>query len=372
VSEAGEELRGTPLAAVHAAAGARMVPFAGWSMPVQYRSIVAEHTAVRERAGLFDVSHMGEFFVTGAGAAAYLGRVFSAGVADLAVGRARYGLLPNERGGVVDDVIVYRLAEDRFLVCVNAANLAKDWIWMRGHADVSVELEDASEATALLAVQGPAALAVLASLAPDVAALDRFGVGSISLAGADALVARTGYTGEDGAEIFVAAEAAADLWRALLYAGADAGLEPCGLGARDTLRLEAALPLYGHEIDDETSPFEARLGWTVKLDRPEMVGFAALSRARSEGVARRTIGLRITGGIAREGAAVVRAADGAAVGHVTSGGHGPTVGGAIALALVDKAAASDDLAVEVRGKRRAASVTDLPFYVRHSRNSVEG
>jgi aminomethyltransferase len=364
--------RRTPLYDEHVAAGARMVEFAGWAMPVQYRSILEEHQAVRRSAGLFDVSHMGEVEITGPGAEALCARLFTNDARVLVPGRAQYSMIPNEHGGVVDDIIVYRLAAERFLVCVNASNAAKDLAWILARPLDGATVVDRSDETALIAVQGPAAVALVETISPGIASLPRFGCEERRAAGIDVVAARTGYTGEDGVELFCPAHAAVDLWRAL--AGADGGATPCGLGARDTLRIEAALPLYGHELGEDISPYEAGLGWAVKLNRDDMVGRDALDRARAN-PPRRLVGLLVDGGIAREGAPVFPHGAAEPAGIVTSGTHSPTLGRAVAMALVARpaapplppgvqTAATADFEVEIRGKRRAASVTRLPFCVK--------
>ncbi len=365
-------MRRTPLYDEHVAAGARMVEFAGWQMPVQYKSIVAEHHAVRGAAGLFDVSHMGEVELSGPGAEAACARLFTNDVRTLAVGSAQYSLIANPCGGLIDDIIVYRIGADRFWVCVNASNAAADLAWIREHEDGSCRIDDHSDATGLIAIQGPQAASILATLAPAAASLPRFAVARLQVAGVEALVARTGYTGEDGFELFVDADATGNVWRVLLDSGRDRGLIACGLGARDTLRLEAALPLYGHELGPETSPFEARVGWAVKLNRPDMVGYEALSAAAAGAVRRRLVGFFVEGGIAREGAPVF--AGGSAqigeavrqVGNVTSGSHSPTLGRAVAMAIIERDAGEGPFEIEVRGKRRSAVVTNLPFYVKRA------
>jgi aminomethyltransferase len=357
-------MKRTPLHAEHLAAGARMVDFAGWEMPVQYRSIVEEHRAVRDGAGLFDVSHMGEVELSGPGAEQACARLFTNDARVLEPGQAQYTLIANEQGGVVDDVIVYRLEASRFLVCVNAANTDKDVAWIERHGRGLCTIEDASARYALIAIQGPAAASIMGGLAPAAAGLARFRCGRVAVATADAEVeafaARTGYTGEDGFELFVEPGRAVGVWRALCAAGA----VPAGLGARDTLRLEAGLPLYGHELGDDVSPYEVGLGWAVKLNRADMVGHDALERAKREGVPRRLIGLEVDGGIARAGCVVL--ASGREIGNVTSGSHCPTMGKPLALALVGRGESLDDLAVRIRGKLRGARVTAVPFYVRHA------
>ncbi len=366
------EPRRTPLHDLHVAAGARMVEFAGWRMPVQYTSIVDEHLTVRSKAGLFDVSHMGEVLLTGPGAESCCARLFANDARRLRVGRAQYSLICNDAGGVVDDIIVYRLEPETFLACVNASNAERDIAWIRERAQGECAIEDACDRYGLLALQGPAAVAVVEALAPDVAAavtsLPRVGGARTQMAGNEVIVARTGYTGEDGFEMFVAADAAAALWEAILAAGAAHGLVPVGLGARDTLRLEAALPLYGHELDADTSPFEAGLDWVVKLDRPDMIGFAALQAAHDGGARRQLIGLEVSSGIARDGCQVL--ASGTSIGKVTSGSYSPCRESGVALAMVDREALMGggeeavELAVEIRGKRKAAQRIELPFYER--------
>jgi aminomethyltransferase len=354
-------MRRTPLYDEHVAAGARMVEFAGFEMPVQYASIVEEHLAVRTSCGVFDVSHMGELLIEGPRALECVSRVFSNDAATLEPGRAQYSLIPNERGGIVDDVIVYRLGDESFFVCVNASNAAKDFEWVRSHAPASgCTVLDVGAEYALIAVQGPDAVDLVDELLPGAAALDRFAFFPARVRGRRALVARTGYTGEDGFEIFIDTAAAVGLWRELCERGA----AEAGLGARDTLRLEAALPLYGHELGEAISPYEARVGWAVKLNREDMIGYEALCRAKADPAKRRTVGLVMETGIAREGCAVL--ASGVRIGAVTSGTHGPTVGRGVALALIDRDPAGLVLAVDVRGKVRNARVTPLPFYVRQA------
>jgi len=360
-------MKRTPLYEEHVAAGARMVEFAGWQMPVQYATgVLAEHAAVRNAAGMFDVSHMGEIEIAGSGAEACCARIFTNDARALAPGKAQYSLIANESGGLVDDIIVYRLEPERFLVCVNASNAAADFAWIAEHQTGDCTIVDRSESTALLAIQGPKAPGIVARLAPDASSLSRFACTQIPIAGTEAVMARTGYTGEDGFEMFVPIDAAVTLWRALLAEGKSEGVIPCGLGARDTLRLEAALPLYGHELGPDVSPYEVRLGWAVKLNRPDMIGYDALARAKAGDVRRRLIGLTIDGGIAREGAQVFVAGTADSAGVVTSGTHSPTLGRAIALALVSRDCGEGPFEVEIRGKRRSASVTGLPFCVKRA------
>jgi len=357
-------MRRTPLFDKHAELGAKIVPFAGYEMPIQYEGIVAEHRAVRGHAGLFDLSHMGEFFFKGRGAGSTLDRLVSSDIAGLAVGQARYGLLTNERGTIVDDVIVYRISDGEYMMVVNAANIAKDRAHVLAHLNQDVTLDDRSYATALVAIQGPSAADILASQTDaDVRSLPSFGVTHGRVAGVRATLARTGYTGEDGFEVFVANADAARVWDALLAAGAQQGIKPIGLGARDTLRLEARFSLYGNDIDETTDPIEAGLGWTCKLDK-EFTGRDVIAAKKAEGPARKIAGLVVDGGVARHGHEVTQ--NGAVVGRVTSGTYGPTVEKNIALAYVPTplSKVGTALGVRIRGKDVPATVVKTPFYRR--------
>jgi aminomethyltransferase len=346
-----------------------MVEFGGYEMPLQYSGIRDEHLAVRERAGVFDISHMGEVLLTGPGAEASVQQLVANDVSRLTPGRALYGVMCTEAGGVVDDVIVYRSSgADAFLVVVNAATRDKDVAWMREHLLPDTDLADISDRMALIAVQGPRALDIVAPLCDaDVRGLRAFSSTDSRVAGIDActsIVSRTGYTGEDGVEVYIDAERAAELWDALLEAGRDHGLVPAGLGARDTLRLEAGLRLYGQDMDEGVDPYSAGLGWTVKLAKGDFCGAAALRRIAEQGPPRQTVGLRLEGrSIARHGQAVH---DGERpVGEVTSGSFSFTLGHGIATALVDPAAAGRErLDVDIRGTVASAAVVPLPFYKR--------
>ncbi|HVR30208.1 MAG TPA: glycine cleavage system aminomethyltransferase GcvT, partial [Thermoanaerobaculia bacterium] len=328
-------LKRTPLHRCHLEAGGRLVEFAGWEMPVSYSGILAEHLAVRRAAGLFDVSHMGEIRIDGPGAERFVDWLTPNRVRGLAPGRAQYSALLSEAGTYVDDLLVYRLGRDAILLVVNAANAEKDLAWIAQRAPDDAAVEDVSDATALLALQGPRAQEILEPLvAVDLEALRSFRLVSTSIAGAAGIVSRTGYTGDDGFEIFVGAEEAAALWDRLLEAGRGLGLEPAGLGARDSLRLEAGLCLYGHEIDETVTPLEAGLDWMVKLEGEDFLGRDALLRQREQGVRRRLVGLELAGRrIARAGAAVWSA--GRRVGTVTSGTWTPFLERSIAMALLD-------------------------------------
>jgi aminomethyltransferase len=365
----------TPLYDRHTALGARMVEFGGYDMPLQYTGIREEHVAVRERAGLFDVSHMGEVLIRGDKAEAAVQRLVTNDVARLESWQAMYSVMCTEDGGVVDDLLVYRgLGGDHFLIVVNAATRMKDVSWMLEHLLDGAELLECSDEVALLALQGPRAAAILQPIAEldDGTALETlrpFHSSGARLAGIDdprvSIVSRTGYTGEDGFELFIDATRAVRLWDALLEAGADDGLLPAGLGARDTLRLEAGLRLYGQDMDESVDPYSAGLGWTVKLDKGDFIGGQALRRIRETGPPRETIGLRLQGrSIARHGQAVL--VDGRRVGEVTSGTYGFTVGCGIATALVNAGSVAGRIAVEVdiRGTPAAADIVPLPFYRR--------
>lgn len=351
----------TPLYDRHVAQHARMVPFAGWDMPVQYAGIVAEHRAVRTAVGVFDISHMARFDLTGADAAALLERVFTNSVATLAEGQVRYGLVCREDGGILDDILVYRWA-DSFSAVVNAANRDKIAAWLARHRDTGdVAIHDRTFETAMLAVQGPRAAEVLTGLLPDDPSdLKYYFARRTRYRGQPATVSRTGYTGEDGFEIVVPAEWAGSLWDEILGRGA----VPCGLGARDTLRLEAGMPLYGHELTEAITPLQAGLAWAVKLDKGEFIGRDALRSADPTRPVR--VGLELASKrAAREGCPVLTP-DGGQVGTVTSGSYCPWLDKSLAMAYVQPgcAAAGTPLAVDVRGATIPAVVVPLPFYSR--------
>ncbi|ARQ68341.1 glycine cleavage system aminomethyltransferase GcvT [Streptomyces marincola] len=372
--------RTTALDAVHRALGATLTDFAGWSMPLRYGSERAEHTAVREAAGLFDLSHMGELTVTGAQAGAFLDHALVGRLGTLAVGRARYTMICDAAGGILDDLIVYRLADDTFLVVANAANTPTVLDALRARLGgpapaggaFDAEVRDDRDAYALIAVQGPASPTILGRLTDaDLAGLKYYAGLPGTVAGRPALIARTGYTGEDGFELFCAPADAEPLWHALTEAGREDGLVPCGLACRDTLRLEAGMPLYGNELSTSTTPFDAGLGRVVKFDKPgDFVGRDALAAAaeRAEAEAPRVlVGLTGRGRrVPRAGYPVVDAS-GTPIGLVTSGAPSPTLGRPIAMAYVDPAFAApgtEGVAVDIRGAHEPHDVVALPFYRR--------
>lgn len=360
-----EQLKQTPLNDLHVEAGGKMVPFAGYSMPVQYPTgILAEHKAVREAAGLFDVSHMGEFFVRGPEATEYLQHLTTNDVTKLVEGQAQYTAVLTEEGGVIDDCIVYRFA-DHYMVVVNAGNRERDLAWFRDHAEpFEVDVQDRSEEIGLLALQGPEAATILARVTDtDVDAIKYYHFAEGDVAGRKAVISRTGYTGEDGFELYLEDEDTCHVWEALLKAGADDGLIPAGLGARDGLRLEVGYALHGNDIDDEHTPLEAGLGWIVKLDKGDFVGREALARQKEAGVPRKLVGFVMKErGFPRPGYEV--RVDGRPAGQVTSGMHSALLEQGLGMAYVDADAAKSGTAIHVviRDKEVAAEVTRPPFY----------
>jgi aminomethyltransferase len=366
---ADENLARTPLYAEHVRLGAKIVPFAGWEMPIQYKGIAAEHAAVRERVGLFDVSHMGELRVTGANAIAAVDSLITNDLSKAEDGQALYTCCCNAQGTILDDLIVYRRSATDVLVVCNASNRPKIAAHFRAALAGRAEFRDESDDTSLIAVQGPRALDLLraAGVSVDVGALRSFRFTDAELAGTAVTLARTGYTGEDGVELFCANAVAAPLFRALLEAGAPLGAEPIGLGARDTLRLEARLSLYGNEIDETTGPLEAGLGWVVKLDKPGgFLGRDAIARAKAAGLTRTIVGFEMVGrGIARHGYPLL-SASGEVVGVCTSGGPSPTLGKSIGLGYLPVASSAIDsrFLVDCRGKSIEAKIVKTPFYKR--------
>jgi aminomethyltransferase len=361
-------LKRTPLYEQHRALGARLVEFGGWEMPVQYSGIIEEHQAVRTRAGLFDVSHMGEFKVEGSDALAFLQYLVPNDVSRLALHQALYTQLCLPNGNTIDDLLIYHLAEDHYMLVVNAANIAGDLAWVQGQAQhfQHVTISDQSDTTALLALQGPAAQSILQPLTEiNLLSIPYYHSAPGLVDGINCIISRTGYTGEDGFELYCAPVDVVKLWNDLLEAGKPHGLLPAGLGARDTLRLEAGFCLYGHELDQQTNPLEARLGWTVKLKKGNFIGRDALLKVKEQGPQRLLVGIAmIERGIPRSGYAIY--ANDQQIGTLTSGTRGPTVGKDIGMGYVEAAYAKpgNTVQIDIRGKRVAAQIVALPFYKR--------
>lgn len=361
-------LQRTPLFPLYAEYGAKTIDFGGWELPVQFSSIKEEHEAVRTRAGLFDVSHMGEFEVKGKDSLAFLQKMMTNDVAKLTDGRAQYTLMCYEDGGTVDDLLVYKKADDHYLLVVNAANIEKDFAWLSEHVVGDVELVNISNDIAQLALQGPLAEKVLQQLTTvDLSTMKFFAFADhVDVAGVQTLVSRTGYTGEDGFELYCRAEDAPTLWRTILEAGKEEGVLPCGLGARDTLRFEVCLPLYGQELAKDITPIEAGLGFAVKTNKDvDFFGKEILKKQKEEGAPRRLVGIEmIDKGIARHGYAVY--VNNEQIGFVTTGTQSPTLKKNIGLALISTAFSSlgTEVEVDVRGKRLKARVVATPFYKR--------
>ena len=364
--ESNSPLQLTALNAVHKALGAKMVPFAGYEMPVQYAGVTVEHHAVRQAVGVFDVSHMGEFYVEGPDALAFLQSVTSNDVSKLFAGKVQYSCLPNDEGGIVDDLLVYCFSETKYLLVVNASNMAKDWNWLMGKkGNWDVQMTDHSAETSLLAVQGPLAakaLQALTDLDLDSMSYYTFGVGSF--AGCDdILVSATGYTGAGGFEIYMPNSCAERIWKAIFQDGESFGIVPVGLGARDTLRLEMGFCLYGNDINDSTSPLEAGLGWITKFTK-EFTNSAALKAQKESGVTRKLVGFELLDrGVPRHDYPITDAS-GTPIGVVTSGTMAPSVGKAIGMGYVptELSAPGSTIYVEVRGKLLKAEVVSLPFW----------
>ncbi|MHB1307765.1 MAG: glycine cleavage system aminomethyltransferase GcvT [Limisphaerales bacterium] len=377
-------LKRTPLFSAHAALGARLVEFGGWEMPVQYTGIIDEHQAVRQAAGVFDISHMGEVMVAGPGAAAFLNHALTNDVGRLAVGQAQYSLLCTERGGVVDDLYVYRVKEDEFLLIINASRIEADWDWLQTQVDHSpgrdgFSLKNVSAEMGAIAVQGPKVAdfidqaipggSIGGTLAPHVGGLKKNEMAGFVFQGTPVYVARTGYTGEDGFEVVSPAALIPQVWEAVLEAGRPHGIQPAGLGARDTLRTEVCYPLYGHELDLETSPIEAGLGYFVALDKGPFVGRAVLADQKANGVRKRCVAFTMSdkGAPPRPGYPIWAAGSAtAASGRVVSGTLSPSLGMGIGLGYVppEMAVVGTALEIEVRGRRHPAKVVRKPFFRR--------
>ena len=351
-----DSLRRTPLFDAHKESGARMVPFAGWEMPVQYAGILEECRAVRTAAGVFDISHMGRVQVKGPGSESFLDRLTPNDVRGLSVGHAHYSLLTNPHGGIIDDIIIYRLGPEEFSVVINASNTEKDLDWMQGHSESGVEIEEYTDSTAMLAVQGPKAVALVNRLSDsDITSVDRFAFADCRIAGVTAAACRTGYTGEDGFELIVPEESARRVWDAVVAEGA----APCGLGARDALRIEAGYPLYGHEIDDDTSPVEAGLMWVVKLDKGDFIGRESIAKAKERGADRKLMGIVLQERIVpREGYTLFIGEQD--VGTVTSGVYSPTTERGLGMAYIAAPHAKSGAGLEIQIRANRYPVTVVP------------
>ena len=364
-----ETLKKTPLNEVHRTLGGKMVDFGGWDMPVQYKAgVIEEHMATRTRAGLFDVSHMGEIWVEGRDAIPFVNRITTNDVTKLVDGQAHYSTLTNENGGVVDDLLVYRFNDEKLLLVVNASTTDKDWAWITSHKgeDDDLALTNASVSYCQIAIQGPKAIGILQKLTDtnlDEIKYYHFTIGHVD--GVESIISRTGYTGEDGFEVYAPAENAQQLWEKMLETGAEEGILPCGLAARNTLRLESAMSLYGHELGDDITPLEANLGWITKLQKGDFVGRDKIAELKEKGIKRKLVGFEMREpGIARDGYDVY--VEDNKVGTVTSGSPAPFLKKNIGLAFVppEFANVGQELRIDVRGKRLAAEVVPTPFYKR--------
>ncbi|MDG1501280.1 MAG: glycine cleavage system aminomethyltransferase GcvT [Ulvibacter sp.] len=358
-------MKDTALSAIHAALGAKMVPFAGYNMPVSYQGINIEHQTVREKVGVFDVSHMGEFFVTGPNALSLIQRVCSNDASKLEDGEAQYSCFPNQDGGVVDDLIVYRIAAEKWLLVVNASNIDKDWAWINSHNTMEATLENSSDHYSLLAIQGPKSIQAMQSLTQeDLSAIKFYTFKINTFAGVEnVIISATGYTGSGGFEIYCKNTQVAKIWTKVLEAGADWGIQPIGLAARDTLRLEMGYCLYGNDIDDTTSPLEAGLGWITKFNK-DFINSESLKKQKEIGVSKTLVGFELSQrGIPRQGYAIVDA-QGNSIGRVTSGTMSPSMGKGIGLGYVPMALkeVGSQIHIQIRNKIVPAMVVKLPFY----------
>ena len=358
-------MKNTALSHIHEALGAKMVPFAGYNMPVQYEGVTAEHLSVRENVGVFDVSHMGEFIIRGKGAFELVQKVTSNDVSKLVDGKVQYTCLPNGKGGIVDDLLVYRMDQQTYFLVVNASNIAKDWDWISKHNTAGVEMVNISEDTSLLAVQGPKATAALQSLTEmNISDMKYYTFQKGNFAGKEnVLISTTGYTGAGGFEIYFKNEDAEEIWKAIFEAGKECNITPVGLAARDTLRLEMGFCLYGNDIDDTTSPLEAGLGWITKFTN-DFVDSDFLQKQKEAGITKRLVGFELVDrGVPREGYDVVNQ-EGEKIGNVTSGTMAPSLKKAIGLAYIPKGmtAPGTEIYIAVRKKQLKAKVVTLPFY----------
>lgn len=359
------ELRKTALTQIHESLGAKMVPFAGYYMPVQYQGLNEEHLTVRNHLGVFDVSHMGEFFLRGANALALIQKITSNDAAKLFDGKVQYSCMPNGKGGIVDDLLVYRISANEYMLVVNASNIQKDWDWISSHNDLGVEMSNESDSISLLAVQGPKALSCMQKLTDmSLTDMEYYTFQKGNFAGVDdIIISTTGYTGAGGCEIYFPNHVAEKIWAAVMQVGANEGIKPIGLGARDTLRLEMGFCLYGNDIDDTTSPLEAGLGWITKFTK-DFIDSDYLKEQKAKGLTRKLIGFEMVDrGIPRHGYEVVNA-DMNVIGVVTSGTQSPSLNKAIGMAYVPTPIASpgSEILINIRGKSLRATVCSLPFY----------
>jgi len=354
----------TPLYDAHIKYGGKMVPFAGYCLPVQYAGLVSEHNAVRNSAGIFDVSHMSEIFIEGEDALAFVNMVFSNDFTKMEQGRVRYAVMMNDKGGIVDDMVLYKESDEKFIVVGNGANREKDVNWIKSKQTGNVSVEDLSDNYAQMAIQGPKSREILAKLTNESQIPGKYySFLHGTVAGKKAIISQTGYTGEHGYEIYVAPEAALEVWESFMDAGKEYGIVICGLGARDTLRLEASMPLYGHEMSDEITPLEAGLSFAVKMNKADFIGKEALEKIGDTGKCR--VGIKVTGkGIAREENEIL--VDGKAVGFTTSGTHAPYLGYPVAMGYVQNeySAVGTQIVINVRGRMVEAEIIDMPFYTK--------
>lgn len=359
-------MKDTALSSKHIALGAKMVPFAGYNMPVQYEGVNAEHQIVREGVGVFDVSHMGEFLISGAGALDLIQKVTTNDASTLTIGRAQYSCMPNGKGGIVDDLIIYKLKEEQYLLVVNASNIEKDWNWISSFNTFDAEMRDLSEDYSLLAIQGPKAIEAMQSLTSiDLAEIKYYHFEVADFAGIDnIIISATGYTGSGGFEIYCKNSEVAQVWDKVFEAGAECGIKPIGLAARDTLRLEMGFCLYGNDIDDTTSPLEAGLGWITKLAKDDFNDKAFLAKQKEDGITSKLVAFEmIDRGIPRHDYPI-QDADGNVIGRVTSGTMSPSMKIAIGLGYVTKdlSAMDSEIFIEIRNKGVKAKIVKLPFY----------
>ncbi len=358
-------MKSTALTSIHKALGAKMAEFAGYEMPITYEGVKAEHLTVREKVGIFDVSHMGIFMISGPNALDLMQKVWANDISTLKIGRAQYSYLPNDKGGIVDDLIAYRLEEEKYMLVPNASNIEKDWDWITKHNTMNAEMQNLSDEYGIFAIQGPKALEAMQKITPvDLNEIKYFQFKTGEFAGVkDVIISGTGYTGSGGIEVYFKKEDSEKIWNAVMEAGKDSGIQPIGLAARDTLRLEMGLCLYGNDIDDTTSPFEAKLGWTTKFTK-DFINAENLKKQKEEGVNRKLSGFELTGrGIPRQGYDIVDA-EGNKIGVVTSGTKSPSTGKSIGMGYISNShnKIGTEIFIQIRKKTIPAEVVKTPFY----------